>query len=676
MNKKQLYIPEDDPYFSHPYIDVEEWRDKPVRHYFVHGGFEGTEIDGNQVKFCFYFPEKEKYEGRFFQYLSPAPEDEHESEHLTGEDDKITFALTHGAYYVVSNQGGFVFPMGERLYKASANCAQFSRRVAQRVYGYEHRPYGYVFGGSGGSFKTISCVEMTKGIWDGGVPYVIANPMATPNVFCPRMRVMRVLGEEGLKKLVDRMDAGGSGDLYEGLDEKQRLVLEEATKMGFPKRGWFSWPFMGDGALMTLTPYVYSIAPEYFQDFWTKPGYEGTNPESTEVRDRLQFVTTVKELIPRVREKSEETFTSVDNSWINTMIGNQETPHVRLSEQPPADAYLFHCRLRVLSGDAKGVECPVESIENGVVMMGSAFDGSNSGNALEGLRAGDQVMIDNSDYLAMQTLQRHQVPDASYQVYDQYRGQDGKPLYPQLPVLIGPQIAQSGGGSVPDGTIQCKVIAVCSLQDESALPWHGDWYRNAVRQAKEGNEEDWFRLYYNDNCIHDDRANVLDDELHQVDYLGVLHQTLLDLADWCEKGIKPVPTTNYTYHDGQIEIPPTAAERGGLQPVADSCANGKKCVTVKAGEEVELTAVIEVPPMAGYVTAATWTFEQKGENNGPLELNKEDGGKKATVRAVHTFTKPGVYFPTLKAQSSRTGSLDDIFVQCRNLDRVRVIVEE
>lgn len=676
MNEKQLYIPEDDPYFSHPYIDVEEWRDKPVRHYFVHGGFEGTEIDGSQVKFCFYFPEKEKYEGRFFQYLSPAPEDEHESEHLTGEDDKITFALTHGAYYVVSNQGGFVFPMGERLYKASANCAQFSRRIAQRVYEYEHRPYGYVFGGSGGSFKTISCVEMTKGIWDGGVPYVIANPMATPNVFCPRMRVMRVLGEDGLKKLVDRMDAGGSGDLYEGLDEKQRLVLEEATKMGFPKRGWFSWPFMGDGALMTLTPYVYSIAPEYFQDFWTKPGYEGTNPDSTEVRDRLKFVTTVKELIPRVREKSEDKFTSVDNSWINTMIGNQETPHVRLSEQPPADAYLFHCRLRVLSGDAKGAECPVESIESGVVIVGSAFDGSNSGNALEGLKADDQVMIDNSDYLAMQTLQRHQIPDVSYKVYDQYRDQDGKPLYPQLPVLIGPQIAQSGGGSVPNGTVECKVISVCSLQDESALPWHGDWYRNAVRKAKKGNEEEWFRLYYNDNCIHDDQANVLDDELHQVDYLGVLHQALLDLADWCEKGIKPVPTTNYTYHDGQIEIPPTAAERGGLQPVADSYANGKKCVTVKAGEEVEFTAVIEVPPMAGYVTAATWTFERKGENNGPLELNKEDGGKKANVRAVHTFTKPGVYFPTLKVQSSRTGNLEDIFVQCKNLDRVRVIVEE
>ena len=51
MQEKKLYGPEEDPYFSRPYIDVEEWREKPVRHYFVHGGFLGTEEGGTQVKF-------------------------------------------------------------------------------------------------------------------------------------------------------------------------------------------------------------------------------------------------------------------------------------------------------------------------------------------------------------------------------------------------------------------------------------------------------------------------------------------------------------------------------------------------------------------------------------------------------------------------------------------------
>ncbi|WP_405182140.1 hypothetical protein [Nocardia sp. NBC_01377] len=28
--------------FERPFIDIDEWRDEPVRHRYVHGGFEGT----------------------------------------------------------------------------------------------------------------------------------------------------------------------------------------------------------------------------------------------------------------------------------------------------------------------------------------------------------------------------------------------------------------------------------------------------------------------------------------------------------------------------------------------------------------------------------------------------------------------------------------------------------
>jgi len=28
--------------FDHPYLDVDEWRDEPVLHRYVHGGFGGT----------------------------------------------------------------------------------------------------------------------------------------------------------------------------------------------------------------------------------------------------------------------------------------------------------------------------------------------------------------------------------------------------------------------------------------------------------------------------------------------------------------------------------------------------------------------------------------------------------------------------------------------------------
>lgn len=75
------------------------------------------------------------------------------SESLTGEDDKISFALTHGAYYVVTNQGGFTLTGGERLYKSSANGAQFGRKTAQRIYGYEHRRTGIFLGEAAAALK-------------------------------------------------------------------------------------------------------------------------------------------------------------------------------------------------------------------------------------------------------------------------------------------------------------------------------------------------------------------------------------------------------------------------------------------------------------------------------------------------------------------------------------------
>ncbi len=672
MEEIRLYKPEEDEYFSQPYIDKEEWRETPVRHYYVHGGFKGTDDKGDEVRFCFYFPEREHYKERFFQYVSPAPEDEHNSESLTGEDDKIAFALTHGAYFAVTNQGGFTAEQGDRLYRSSANGAEFGRVTAQRLYGYKHRPYGYIFGGSGGSFKTMSCIEMTDGVWDGAVPYVIGNPIATPNVFCPRVRATRLLGEEGLKRVVDAMEPGGSGDIYEGLNEEQKLALKEASEMGFPDRGWFSWNSMGDGALMVLAPTIYRVYPQYFKDFWEKEGYEGADPKSSEARDRVKFKTTVQELIVPEKKK-EEIYTSVDNSWINTMTGNNDTPLIRMKETPPEGSYLFHCRVRVLSGAAKGKETPIESIENGVIKVSSAFDGSNGGDALAGLAVGDEIMIDNSDYLAMQTFQRHQVPDESYKVYDIYRDKDGNPIYPQLPLLIAPMIAKGGGGSIQSGHINGKVIAVCSLLDESAYAWHGDWYRSAVNKAKNGDEENWFRLYYNDNCIHDDQSSLAD-PYHQVDYLGILHQALLDVVDWCEKGIKPRATTNYTFDKGQIKVPETAEQRGGLQPVVKAFANGEKSVKVKIGEEVTFTAEIEVPYEEDTVNEAVWYFEDTNDFSKVCELTKTADGT-AKAKTTYSFKTAGTYFPTIKVKSSRKGAEKDIFVQCKNLDRVRVTVE-
>jgi hypothetical protein len=60
-----------DTLFREPYVDLDEWRNKPFRHRYVHGGFKGT-----QTRFSYYFPSKENYKGRFFQYFTPFPDNE------------------------------------------------------------------------------------------------------------------------------------------------------------------------------------------------------------------------------------------------------------------------------------------------------------------------------------------------------------------------------------------------------------------------------------------------------------------------------------------------------------------------------------------------------------------------------------------------------------------------
>src|SRR5262245_21060527 len=91
-----------DPLFDHAFVDVDEWRDEPVRHRYVHGGFEGTE-----ALFSFYFPPVELYEGRFFHPVLPMSGIETAAtlRVLYGVAGSIEFAVASGAYLVESNLG-------------------------------------------------------------------------------------------------------------------------------------------------------------------------------------------------------------------------------------------------------------------------------------------------------------------------------------------------------------------------------------------------------------------------------------------------------------------------------------------------------------------------------------------------------------------------------------------
>jgi len=665
-----------DPLFGKPYVDVDEWRDQPLRHRYVHGGFEGTE-----TRFSFYFPPPERYEGRFFHLLLPVTGIETAAispPQATTLADPIPFAVENGGYLMESNMGSTsMFPGIDPTitgYRASAAVAMYSRVLAAEMYG-PHRPYGYVYGGSGGAYRTFACIENCPGVWDGGVPFVPGSPMSIPYMFTLQGHAIRLL-QDKFPAIVDAVEPGGSGDMYSGLSAEEREALAEVTRMGFPPRAWFAWQRISlayTGILGMFLDNMFRWDPDYFKDFWTVPGYLGADAPESLRRARVQQKAKIVQVL-KAKEVANLGLAVSMAARIADPEGNMPAA-VKFEKMP--DMELRGCTMTLTSGAAAGHVLYISGVAGDLVMV--TFGEAHFREVVK-MKAGDEAMVDNGTYLAAQTYHRHQVPSSDYYVWNQFLAA-GKPIYPQRPVLLGPRYTRFAIGCVPTGRFAGKMILVACTMDEAAFPWHADWYRNKIQQALGERFDDNFRIWYVDNAMHvAPRATPGEfpaATTRIVDYSGVVWQALRDLSDWVEKGLVPPPSTNYRVVDGQIALPPTAAERKGIQPVVTLRANGGLRAEVAVGETVEFTADIEVPPGAGTITGAQWDLEGTGEY--PLKEQFDDftsSYSRLTLRTTHSFSKPGTYFPALLATSHRQGDLKAKFCRIYNVGRVRVVVSK
>jgi hypothetical protein len=658
-----------DPLFSQPIVDVDEWRDTPVRHRYVHGCFQGT-----KTCFSFYYPPKKQYRGRFFQHITPVPISENLAQQgPPGEHNKIGFSIDSGAYFVETNGGGELDrrPNADSTiaaYRANAAAAQYSRVVAQKMYGGK-RPYGYAYGGSGGGYRTIGGLENTQGVWDGAVPYVIGSSMAIPNVFTVRLRAMSVLKHK-LPQIADAMESGGSGNPYTGLDEEEAAALREVTRMGFPLPAWFGYKTMDLHGLAALYPGVAAADRAYFTDFWSKPGYLGFDHPQQLANARIQFKGTVAELITASQMASEASRAGgVDTAFRHTEGGDaQRIVGIRVTGLAVQDAgYLNPGDLKVLSGAMKDKTLVLTHIAGDRVVLATDAAG-----VARQLAPGDELQIDNSNFLALQTYHRHQVPTPDFKAWDQFRGSDGKPIYPQRPMLLGPMFVKATSGSIQTGKFSGKMIVVESLWDREAFPWQADWYRSRVQAHLGDNADEHFRLWYTDRALHGDEP-ALEDPTRIVSYGGVLQQALRDVSAWVERGIAPPMSTQYRMDEAQVIVPPTAAQRGGIQPVVTLMANRGVRAEVATGEEVTLTGTIAVPPGTGSVVAAEWDFDGSGTFAVRSPVPKNVGSLNVSI--AHRFDKPGTYFAVLRGISQRIGDPNTPYARIPNLGRVRVVVK-
>jgi hypothetical protein len=648
-----LFITEscNDPELSKPYVDArkpgtltDEASGVTVNFTYVHGGFTGT-----NARFSFYFPAAENYKDRFFQTTYPTIGTEDAAPgcpEIGTSTCSVVFALSSGAYVVSTNNAGGV-PAGGPLaaYRTNAAAAKYSRILAQEMYKTSTRPRGYIYGASGGAYQTVGSMENTSGVWDGAVPMVFGVPNAIPNFMASQLLALRVLRDK-LPQIADAVAPGGSGDAFAGLNAEQRDTLKEVTRLGFPLRGWWQYATLNGGGFWAVEGAVRAIDSGYMEDFWSKPGYEGS--EASVKAARVRQDTTVK---------------SVGE-------GNE----LVLGMEPSKD--LLNGDLVIEDGPKASQSVVITGIEGNKVKVVSA----------SGITAGTAVRLDNSWAIALQYYSRHQVPTPREYGWDQYVKKDGATLYPQRSIIIGPLLNASSAGSVASGRFHGKMIMAESVLDVSAYPWSADWYRQQA-QAALGDLSGSFRIWYMDNADHgpdiaginagvafEHSAHVAD---HIVSYLGEVQQALLDLDAWVARGIPPAESTNYRIDsEDQVQLASAAELRGGIQPLVtlgvgrSAEASSRRTVTVKNRTDITFWAKAQTPPSAGKIVKVEWDFEGNGHFTAqPVSISHE-----SAFNAVHRFIRPGTYFPVVRVTAQREGDANASYGLVQNLASMRVTV--
>ncbi|MCU1692064.1 MAG: hypothetical protein JWM64_1155 [Frankiales bacterium] len=683
------YTPTDSS-FGAPWIDVDEWRETPYPHRHVHGGFADTD-----TRFTFYFVPTDDYQGRMYAPIEGAHGGHEDSfggpmgELIGG----VRMTARLGGYMMESNQGHIGDDVDPRAgddntlygFRATNESARFSKFVAEQVYG-EAPHHSYVWGGSGGGRRSPGCLENGPDVWSGAMPFMGGGNVVQKGdyrrvkgsqvmSFGSMFNVQRVLKDK-IVQVTDAMAAGGSGNPFAGLSTHQAEELANLYRLGYPRGDEFMigqpmgqiwlWSSMADD--------LQKQDPEYFEAFWTKPGYVGHDAPHLLADDLLDTDATVKRLLTaRDFMEDEESFEGPEWELLKTMVmllagqNGLDLP-VAVELDGVAGGYRLGTGVQVTSGAAAGRQLYA------VQVVGDVFqcDGVAEANLerFRGVEVGDTVRVSNRAFLAFCYYYRHHVMDDRQ--FD-FLKVDGVPVYPQHDVPD-----QSPLMGVPySGAYEGKLLWIHHTHDASLWPPQGLVYREAVEasQGLEGAQQN-FCLRWTDNAEHIPPFMLPSDPKRAsstwlIDYGPHIEQGLLDLQHWVEKGETPAATT-YEYVDGKVVLPPTAAERKGIQPVLRATANGGVRAEVKAGETVTLSVTAEVPPGAGTITAVEWDLEGEGT----WEFDHDVDGTQTSVQltTTHTYDTPGTYFATARVTSHRDGTVDAVARNVPNVSSARIVV--
>jgi hypothetical protein len=494
--------------------------------------------------------------------------------------------------------------------------------------------------------------------------------------FACMFNVQRLLRHgDTMTGIIDAMQPGGSGDPFEGLDSHAREELASLYRQGFPRGDEFmiATPMGQIWLWSSIADQLVEQDPSYFEDFWSKPGYIGHDLPGAVEDDIIDTVTTVSRVVT-VRELiSDPTFDAPEYLLMKTMAGimageaGMDMAYAIEVKGLP-EGYRLGAGLQLQSGEAAGRQLYCIGTAGDLF----ACDGHGEANIerFNGVQAGDEIHVDNRKFLAFCYFHRHHLMDDAQ--FDSLR-LDGMPVYQQHPV---PRMSPLMGVSYT-GHYEGKLLWIHHTHDSSLWPSQGIIYRGAVLQAQgaEGLDEN-FRQQWTENAEHIPPMYLPNSAQRAtatwlIDYFPIIEQGLADLITWVEEGVVP-PSTNYEFIDGQVKLPDSAEERGGVQAVLQVSANGGLRAEVKAGEPVQLEVAAEMPPHAGTIISVEWDFD--GWGSFPFRHDIDGSDTSVHLSTTHTYDTPGTYFATARVHSHREGKVDAEYRLLPNVASARVVV--
>jgi hypothetical protein len=642
----------------------------PIPYTEIKGHFRARDVNANPLppgvagsptlrrqEYVIRIPDKRHFRNRSMQIQHPVTPD-------SIVDNRLAF--TNGAMSVNHVNAGPANSAGHWRHHSAAT--KIAEDLVRKMYGTTGKFYGYYWGCSGGGQMAQAAAEGQAGVWEGVIivcPAVRGTPahafqwtghfaLAIPAEKRARLMELRAVG--GGVNALDGLTDGEKSLLYAGLNEEEKAVLNELLAAGYPLNELNTFLMLSPPV---GTHEIFYLDPGYEEDFWSKPGYAGSNPPAYLSAARMDGFAT----ITAVNRDASGAVASVqlDPATIPPVPAASASPIGTTGQR--FYVYAADGQTRVVDPSARseayGALSGKIDRETGLLTL----SGNNSPVLLDALAKGGKIRVTNRFLLAAYYYPRHTIMPGYYH-YDQYRNADGTPKYPQRPFSVTDLLTlSSGAGVLSLGNIKTKVMLFQNLSDFLAFPSWVAGYANTIEQRLgKAKADQMLRVYYQERGGHTNGGIVS----------GIFNQALIDMMAWAEKGVAPKPSSQWSFELPltQVILSPDAAVRKGLQPVVNVTVNGSDNARVDVNQPVNLAARLEMPPATGKIVAYDWTY---GPATDAVVLATPV--QQLDVTRTVSFNAPGDYIIRLTANGQRDALADPANqTLAQNYDEVRVIV--